>query len=99
MDRGKYAKYVMLGPAVVVTLAASLYPMYFALVTSFRDWRLSRSLVPQDFVGFDNYIRAFQDERFLNSFVVTIKYIVISVSMSIGFRAVDGAFATAKKLA
>ena len=83
MDRGKYAKYVMLGPAVVVTLAASLYPMYFALVTSFRDWRLSRSLVPQDFVGFDNYIRAFQDERFLNSFVVTIKYIVISVSMSI----------------
>ncbi len=83
MDRGKYAKYVMLGPAVVVTLAASLYPMYFALVTSFRDWRLSRSLVPQDFVGFDNYVRAFQDERFLNSFIVTIKYIVISVSMSI----------------
>ena len=57
--------------------------MYFALITSFRDWRLARSLVPQDFIGLDNYVRAFQDERFLNSLIITIEYVVISVSMSI----------------
>ncbi len=83
MIRGRVSKYLFLGPAVFITLAASLYPMYFALITSFRDWRLARSLVPQDFIGFDNYIRAFQDERFHNSLVVTLKYVVISVSMSI----------------
>ena len=83
MERGKYSKYFLLGPAVIVTLAASIYPMYFALITSFRDWRLARSLVPEDFIGLDNYSRALQDERFLNSFSITVQYIFISVSMSI----------------
>lgn len=83
MQRGKYAKYFLLAPAVIVTLAASIYPMYFALVTSFQDWRLARSLVPEGFVGLDNYTRALQDERFLNSFVITVQYVVISVFMSI----------------
>ncbi|MEM7331706.1 MAG: sugar ABC transporter permease [Chloroflexota bacterium] len=83
MERGKTAKFLLLGPAVVITLAASLYPMFFALATSFRDWRLARSLVPQDFIGLANYTRAFQDERFLNSLVVTLQYVLISVTMSI----------------
>ncbi|MEM7034109.1 MAG: sugar ABC transporter permease [Chloroflexota bacterium] len=83
MERGTRAKFFFLGPAVIVTLAASLYPMYFAIVTSFRNWQLAKSLTPQEFIGLDNYTRALEDERFLNSLIITIEYIVISVSMSI----------------
>ena len=83
MQRGRVAKYFLLGPTLLIVLVVSLYPMIFALVTSFRDWRLARSLVPEDFIGLENYTRAFQDENFINSLVVTTEFVFISVSMSI----------------
>lgn len=83
MQRGKYEKYLLLGPTLLIVLIVSLYPMYFALITSFRDWRLARSLTPEDFVGLANYTRAFQDENFINSLLVTTEFVIISVSMSI----------------
>ncbi len=83
MQRGRYAKYALLGPTLIIVVAVSIYPVIFALVTSFRDWRLARSLTPQDFVGLENYLRAFQDENFINSMVVTTQFVIISVTMSI----------------
>ncbi len=83
MQRGRYTKYALLGPTLFIIVAVSLYPIIFAFTTSFRDWRLARSLTPGDFIGLDNYIRAFTDENFINSLVVTGQFVVISVSMSI----------------
>lgn len=84
MQRGKYFKFIMLGPSIALLAASALYPMIFALMVSFRDWRLSESLTPGAFVGFANYARALTDARFLNALVVTVKFVLISVPMSIG---------------
>lgn len=83
MQRGKYFKYVLLGPSITILAVTALYPIIFALIVSFRDWRLARSLTPGEFVGFDNYLRAFTDERFHNSMIVTLEFVLISVPMSI----------------
>lgn len=83
MQRGNVMKYVLIGPTLLIVFAVSLYPMIFAFVTSFRDWRLASSLTPEEFIGVENYTRAFLDENFLNSFWVTMRYVVISVSLSI----------------
>jgi len=84
--RGKYFKYLLLGPTILILMATALYPMIFAFIVSFRDWRLANSLTPGEFVGLDNYIRAFTDKGFHNSFLITIEFVLISVplSMAIG---------------
>lgn len=81
--RSKYTKFVLLAPAVLVLLATTTYPLLYALVTSFRDWRLNRSPRPRGWVGFDNYARALTDEGFRNSVVVTLIFAVLSVTLSL----------------
>jgi len=76
-------KFILLAPAVLLVLATSTYPLIFALVTSFRRWRLDRSRTPQDFIGLDNYLRAFDDRFFWNSINVTVTFTVVSVVLSV----------------
>ena len=70
--RSRYTKFVLLTPALLVVLLTTTYPLLNALVTSFRDWRLNRSPVPRAWVGLDNYVRAFTDDGFINSAMVTM---------------------------
>ncbi len=81
--RSKSTKFVLLAPAVLALLATTTYPILFALVTSFRDWRLSRGPTPRAWVGFDNYTRALTDEGFRNSIQVTVIFAVLSVALSL----------------
>ena len=70
--RDKHLKYLLILPAFLLVTATVIYPLGFAGVTSFMDWRLSRSQRPTDFVGLENYLRAFlDDDSFLNSLWVT----------------------------
>src|SRR3712207_7947569 len=80
--RSRWAKYWYLGPAVVVVLATITYPLFSALVTSFREWQLNESFEPRGFVGLENYQRVLQDSGFWNSVGVTVLYSVISVSLT-----------------
>jgi multiple sugar transport system permease protein len=78
-----YVKWVMLTPTMLILAGTTLYPFIYSFITSFRFWKLSRSAVPGKFVGFANYIRAFTDEGFWNSVVVTGLFTIISVILSI----------------
>jgi len=78
-----YVKWVMLTPTMLILAGTTLYPFIYSFITSFRVWKLSRSPVPGKFVGFENYIRAFTDEGFWNSVVVTGLFTIISVILSI----------------
>ena len=80
--RSRWAKYWYLGPALVVVLATITYPLFSALLTSFREWQLNESAEPQRFVGLENYQRVLQDPGFWNSVWVTVLYSVISVSLT-----------------
>lgn len=73
----------LLAPAMLLIAATSTYPLIFALNASFRRWKLSRSPTPGEFVGFENYIRAFDDRFFANSIKVTAQFTVISVLLTI----------------
>ncbi|MGY2896532.1 carbohydrate ABC transporter permease [Deinococcus sp. UYEF24] len=76
-------RWVMLGPALLVIGATIIYPLAASFVTSFRDWRLTNSPLPGPFVGFENYIRAFSDENFLNSLRVSGLYMLLSVTLTL----------------
>jgi multiple sugar transport system permease protein len=76
-------KWVLLGPALLLVLATTIYPLIYAGITSFRDWRLTRSPGPEGFVGLENYTRAFGDTAFLNSLRVTLLFVAVSVTLSV----------------
>ena len=81
--RGRYSKFFLLAPAILVILATTTYPLIAALLTSFRRWRLNFSPTPQAWVGLENYERALSDSGFLNSIIVTASYTAMTVTMSV----------------
>ena len=74
----KVLPYALLSPAVLVTLTIVFFPMIQAVWMSLHDYVLFR---PKDFtfVGFKNFITAFNDEVFWISFRHTIAWIGITV--------------------
>jgi len=81
--RRKTTAFFLLAPAILVIIATSTYPLIFALNASFRRWSLKRSPTPGDFIGLDNYIRAFDDRFFWNSIQVTVVFTIISVLLTL----------------
>jgi multiple sugar transport system permease protein len=82
--RDRHLKYVLIAPSALIVSGVTLYPLASALVTSFRDWRLSRSPLPGAFVGFSHYARAFGDDpNFANSVRVTAQFVLIDVSVTV----------------
>ncbi len=81
--RKKYVVVLLLLPAVLVLASTTLYPIVRAFITSFRVWQLDKTPTPGNFVGFRNYLRAFEDPHFLNSVLVTLNYTVVSVILSV----------------
>lgn len=70
-------KYILLLPAFMLVTLTVLYPLGYAGIVSFMDWRLSKSSSPTDFIGLENYSRAFFDDpSFLNSLWVTFIFVV-----------------------
>jgi multiple sugar transport system permease protein len=75
-------------PAMLVVVGTTLWPLASALTTSFRDWRLKRSPVPQKWVGLDNYVLAVEEPEFWNALKVTGVFVtldvVLTVALSLG---------------
>lgn len=74
-------------PALVVTLLVTQLPFLLTLIYSFTSWNL---LEPgaRKFVGFDNYVKAFHDQVFLDSVVntltITVSAVVVSALLGLG---------------
>ena len=81
---GKAAIYI--GPSLIVLFIIAVYPMLYAIRSGFWSWHLHRSAT-RAFVGFENYIKLFQDQRFLKSLGITFLFTFFSVSgtMVLGF--------------
>lgn len=62
---------IFVGPAVLLFLAFVITPFLFSVVTSFSKWNgVSNNF---EWIGLQNYVKAFADSDFLNSFVYTLK--------------------------
>ena len=81
LDRSaRRAAWVLISPAVLVLLALNIFPMVFALDISLYYWRLA-GLQPRRFVGLQNYAFLLNDDRFLNSIVVSCLFVALAVSI------------------
>ena len=63
-----------LAPAVVALLAIGIYPTLFAIVTSFREYQLTRPRSGFPFVGLENYQTIIFDSTFRDSLFLTFKF-------------------------
>ncbi len=53
-----------LAPAVLALLLVGIYPTIFALITSFREYNITRPRSGYPFVGFENYLTVLTDATF-----------------------------------
>lgn len=63
-----------LAPAVFTLLAIGIYPLLFAVVTSFRRYNITRPREGFPFIGFDNYASVLSDSTFWASLGLTARF-------------------------
>jgi multiple sugar transport system permease protein len=66
-----------LAPAVVLLVLFLGYPVVYCIWTAFTDMRLTGA-AGSDFVGFDNFTRAFTSAEFHSSVLLTVAFTVLS---------------------
>ncbi|UYN83441.1 MAG: sugar ABC transporter permease [Microcella sp.] len=76
------AAWIMLTPWLLGLTLITAIPMLASLYLSFTNYPL---LAAPRWVGFDNYVRLFDDPRFLASIGVTFRYVFISVPLQLAF--------------
>jgi multiple sugar transport system permease protein len=82
MNKDNVVGYTFAAPFIIGFLLITVIPMMLSIYYSFTDYRLGN---PANWIGFDNYIRMFQDERFINSIKVTFIFVLISVPVRLIF--------------
>ncbi len=81
MRRDTRDAFFYIGPSMIVLMIIAAVPLAVALGTSVTNWDLHRPEA-REFVGLDNYIRLFRDDRFTSSIAVTIAFTTVSVGVS-----------------
>lgn len=71
-------------PAIILFIGVILLPFVIGVFYSFTGWRGSyfaggTSNPFESLVGLDNYVRAFNSERFINALIYTVKYTLVAV--------------------
>lgn len=69
--------YGLLLPGMLLYGVWALYPLVSSFLLSFTDWNLVK---PTNFVGLDNYTRAFGDPLFWRSLSSTLGYTIVTVA-------------------
>lgn len=82
--RDRWLKYILILPAALLVVGTAIWPLAVSLTTSFRDWRLTRSLTPGEFVGLEHYVVALTDDPdFANALRVTAAFVGIDVTITV----------------
>ena len=74
-----------LAPAVLTLLAIGIYPLLFAVVTSFRRYNITRPRDGFPFVGFDNYANVLSDSTFWSSLGLTAQFFLTVMPFQLAF--------------
>ena len=99
MRKKRWVPWVLIGPALIVIVLTTIYPLLAALYFSFHKYKLRKPplfaiqlaseagdpLISIDWslLTLDNYALAFSDSRFINSLNVTFWFTVLSVALSV----------------
>lgn len=76
--------YALLAPALILLIVFELFPVLYGFFISMCNWRLNCGDNLERFVGFDNYVRAFTDEKMWGSLWTTAVYSMISIPIQLG---------------
>jgi multiple sugar transport system permease protein len=79
MQPSALIRYLFVAPAMLIVVGTTIWPLVSALTTSFRDWRLKRSPMPQQWVGFENYVYAAEEPEFWNALKLTFVFVTLDV--------------------
>ncbi len=84
MDRYYRKKFLPLAiPAMILFVLVIVIPFVMGVIYSFTAWRgtyfAGGDHFWQAFTGFDNYIKAFKTEKFIDAFIYTIKFTIVAV--------------------
>ncbi len=73
-------------PTVTFLIIFNVFPLIYSLGYSFTDFAANRN-APAQFIGLQNYRELLTDERIWSNFIITAKYVVVSVAgqMLVGF--------------
>ena len=76
--------YFLILPIFIVVLGMFIFPLLYSLFISFTDMRLT-SISEFNFIGLDNFIKAFNDSVFINSLAVTGQFVFFSITLKFVF--------------
>ena len=76
----RYYLYLML-PAIVVLAAISLYPFFWLVYMSFHNVELGTG--SDTFIGLKNFERLLRDDKFLDGWVLLLKYSALCMSIEV----------------
>jgi multiple sugar transport system permease protein len=81
--RRNYARHYwwFVAPCALVVIAVILFPWAFTLYMSVHDWKIGGG---HRFVGLENYLKLFEDERFLWSIARTLYFTALAVLLPMG---------------
>jgi multiple sugar transport system permease protein len=89
INKDYVSSYLFLVPWLIGFFVFTLYPMGYSLYLSFTEYNI---LQPPKWVGFRNFFIMFvgnaeypRDDRFINSLLVTFRYVFISVPLKLAF--------------
>ena len=88
----KLIPYLLIAPNILIVVLFAIYPLIANLFTSFTDGSFGMT----NFIGFDNYVRLFQDRSFSPSLINTLWYslylsvptLVLSLLLAVGLNSV-----------
>lgn len=74
--KDKYTKVLLVLPALVLLIGLAVYPLIFAVRSSFFEWNYGEAV---RFIGLENYLTVFTDDFVLNSLKNTGIYVAVAV--------------------
>lgn len=75
----KYLPYLLLVPVFTMIIVVVFIPLVTTIIYSFQSYRLTNTEEKANFIGLDNYVALFQDDRFISSLLTSLIYIAGSV--------------------
>ncbi len=72
--------WLLVAPSILVVALVALYPLFQSFRLSFTNARFG-SARPEQYVGFDNYVRLFNDDAFISALGHTVTFTVASVAI------------------
>ncbi len=79
LNKQSYTPYLLIAPTFILFAVFFLIPLLYSFVLTMFEWN-GFSLV-KTFVGFNNYIRLFNDVSFINALKNTVIYVIIMVPL------------------